>query len=90
MRDKPCGCVGESTCPFCAASTVAARLSTHTHGRLLSLTDDVRKMSDYIKKLEADRERIAQLLARFAAAPISISSIQPLLELNDELNGRPR
>lgn len=42
---------------------------------------------DRMEFLEAERTRIAAILARFAAAPISISSIQPLLELNNELNG---
>jgi len=47
----------------------------------------VKRMVD---RLVAERIEIAQILARFAAEPISISAIQPLLELNDRLNPRLR
>jgi len=58
-----------------------------SHETLVGVSNDVLAMARYIDRLEADLDHIKALLARFAAAPISISSIQPLLELNDQLNG---
>ncbi len=37
-----------------------------------------------------ERARIARILAEFAAAPISMASLQPVLDLAAELNKEPR
>lgn len=39
---------------------------------------------------EQERARIAQILDAFSRAPISMASIQPILELSIELNKEPR
>ena len=43
-----------------------------------------------VLKLEAEQTRVKTILARFAAEPLSIASVQPLLDLNAELNGGAR
>lgn len=54
------------------------------------LADELDRVKRMVDRLVAERIEIAQILARFAAEPISISAIQPLLELNDRLNPRLR
>ena len=45
----------------------------------------VRALEHDTARLDAERARIAALLATFHAAPVSLSSLQPILALAEEL-----
>lgn len=64
-----------------------------THGRSLDMTTNVNMIEAtldtlglQIAEMQLERERIAKTLATFWAEPLSISSIQPLMDLARELN----
>ncbi len=56
-----------------------------------SLNESVERCIDRlgaaIAEMRAERVRIAAILETFRQAPISMASLQPLLELAEELNG---
>jgi len=42
-----------------------------------------------IRRLSDEHQRIVRVLTAFKAAPISVSSVQPILDLCDELSKEP-
>jgi hypothetical protein len=56
----------------------------HTHE---SLDECLARLSAEIAELRAERVRMAAVLETFRQAPLSVSSVQPILALAEELNG---
>ncbi len=52
-----------------------------------SLSDCLDRLSTQIEALRAERAHIAAVLETFRQAELSVSSVQPLLDLAEELNG---
>jgi BMFP domain-containing protein YqiC len=62
-----------------------ALIDTKRH--LEMLTAQIAELESRVLSQMGREQRIAAVLRTFAASPLSLSSVQPLLNLNDELNG---
>lgn len=61
-----------------------AAIDVHRHAA--SLMDELTVLERRVDLVTKERKRIAAILKAFRDAPISMSSLQPVLQLADELN----
>ncbi len=65
--------------------SLEASLAQWTSGE--SIGDCIDRLGAAIAEMRAERVRIAAILETFRQAPLSVASVQPLLELAEALNG---
>ena len=56
------------------------------HRQTDALTDELQELAHRVGFLVAERQHIAQVLAAFYRAPVSLSSLQPILDLAGDMN----
>lgn len=92
MSAQPCGCDPEAdwTCfvhMLDAPETSASEISdTHIPSSVPRSAEWIREAFVDTEDLSLSLSRIAEVLATFASAPLTMSSIQPILDLAVELN----
>ena len=66
--------------------TAIETLLLDTEGQMDGLREDLDRLAIQVERLLAERRRIVDVLTTFYRSDISISSLQPLMDLCTELN----